>query len=409
MIDGQVISAGDKSTRRSPRRGLRAVVVIVSALVIIPSAFLTLGTFVPGIPYLGAMASLSWPTVIGPALLFVGFGTLLAVIAYRMGSRRPALVLAVVGAIALLGTSIVFGNQAVIAAQVGVPVTPAVFGPLLKTAVPDESVTYMTDRTGTQLAVDVYRPNSDSRLPAGGAPIVMYVHGGGWIGGDAREVSADMRWFADQGYLVLSAEYSIATSSNPTWDQAMPQIGCALIWAAEHASEYGADEERIAIWGSSAGANIAVTTAYAAASGELEAACDGTVPSVSAVGGEVPALDPAFIYDNPDPLMGPATRNMVATYIGGSVEAYPERLEAIQAATYISADAPPTLLTVSDNDHLVPVESVKRFVEQAEAQGVEITALYRPWADHAISSGFGYLPNQTMIHILLDYFRQHGV
>jgi acetyl esterase/lipase len=385
------------------------VFLIGSALIVIPSGVLTIGTFFPGIPYLGAVSSLAWPTVIGPALLFVGIGTLLAVIAFWLGGRRPALAFGGIGVLAFLGTAVVFGNQAVIAAQVGVSVTPAVFGAPLETAVPDETVTYMTDDRGVSLAVDVYRPVRGPQTPAKGAPIVMYVHGGGWIGGDTREVSPDMRWFADQGYLVLSAAYSIATPGNPTWDKAMPQIGCAMIWAANHASEYGADAERIAIWGSSAGGNLAVTTAYAAASGQLDAACEGTLPRVSAVGGEVPAVDPAFIYYNQDPLMGPATRNMVATYIGGSPEAYPERMKAVQAATYLSADAPPTLLTVSENDHLVPVQSIRGFVEHAEEEGIEIKALYRPWADHAIASGFGYLPNQTMIHMLLDHFRNHGV
>jgi acetyl esterase len=382
----------------------------VSALILLPSALLIIGAFNPQIPYLGGLGSLIWPTVIGPALVLVLGGTLLALGALLLGGRRIAAVVVGLGVMAFVGTSVIFVEQVATAAAAGVAVTPAVFStPDTEPRLPDESVTYLTDETGASLALDIYQPSEAVDQPAAGAPIVLYIHGGGWVGGSPEEVSGDLRWFADQGYWVVSPEYTIATAERPTWDTAMPQIGCALVWAAKHAPEYGADPSRIAAWGSSAGGNLAVTTTYAAAAGRLKPACDGDMPTVRAVAGEVPAVDPAYIYDNPDPLFGAATRNMVSTYIGGRAEDHPERIRAIQATTYLSPEAPPTLLSVSEGDHLVPVQSVKGFVERASEAGVEVRALYRRWADHAISSVYDQLPNQTLIHMLLDHFRANGV
>jgi acetyl esterase len=392
------------------RRALRVGLLVVSALILLPSAFLIVGAFNPQIPYVGGLGSLIWPTLIGPALVLVLAGTLLALGALLLGSRRIAAIVAGLGVMALVGTSVIFGEQVRTAAAAGVSVTPTVFSaPDIQPPRPDESVTYLTDETGASLALDIYQPNADVEQSAAGAPIIVYIHGGGWIGGSPDEVSADLRWFADQGYWVISPEYTLATEDRPTWDTAMPQIGCALVWAAKNAAAYGADASRIAAWGSSAGGNLAVTTTYAAASGQLKPACEGELPAVRAVAGEVPAVDPAYIYDNADPLFGAATRNMVSTYIGGRAEDYPERIRAIQAATYLSAEAPPTLLSVSEGDHLVPVQSVRSFVARASEAGVEIHALYRRWADHAISSVYDYLPNQTLIQMLLDHFRTNGV
>ncbi|MGV0806635.1 alpha/beta hydrolase [Mycolicibacterium setense] len=381
----------------------------MSALIVVPCTILTTGTYLSQVPYLGAVGTFVWPTLIGPALIFVLVGTLLAVSAWWLGSRRLAPIVAGAGILALAGTSVVFGSQVRIAADAGVPVTPRVFSLPLETALPDSTVTYMTDDTGAPLTMDMYRPSDSVEQPPSGAPIVVYVHGGGWIGGDPKEVSADLRWFADQGYWVVSPAYTLATESHPTWDTAMPQIGCALAWVADHAAEYEADASRLAVWGSSAGGNLALTTTYAAASGQLSPACGGDVPNVRAVGGAVPAVDPAYVYDNADPLTGPATRHMVATFIGGTAEQYPERLRAVQAATYISPQAPPTFLLIGQEDRLVPVEGTRRFVERAADAGVDVTTLYWPWADHSIAVGHNYLPNQTLIHRLLDHFRSNGV
>ena len=52
--------------------------------------------------------------------------------------------------------------------------------------------------------------------PAGATgmvPVVIYIHGGGWIQGSAANLGHDMRWFADRGYLVVSVDYRLATAS----------------------------------------------------------------------------------------------------------------------------------------------------------------------------------------------------
>lgn len=388
---------------------MTVLVLIVGALIVTASALLVLGAFIPRVPYLGAIGSLVWPTLIGPATIFVLVGLVLSLVAFGMSGSRVALAFSCLGVLASIGSLVIFGSQLVAAVRVGVPIRPSV---LLATGVGprvpvDESVDYATDPDGNPLRMDIHRPRTGDMDVA--APIIVYVHGGGWFQGAPDENTAMLRWFADQGYLVVAPGYTLATDERPTWDIATPQIATALAWIAAHARDLGADPDRIAAWGASAGANLTLITAYAAAAGQLAGVTPGDLPRVAAVAGEVPAVDPAWISSNTDPIWGDRTREMVERYIGGTIEDHPDRLAAIRVATYLSPKAPPTLLTVSAGDHLVPVEGTRRFVDEARAAGVDIQAFYRPWGEHVIAAIHDGLSGQTMLRQMLDHFRRHGV
>ena len=67
----------------------------------------------------------------------------------------------------------------------------------------------------------------------------------------------------------------------------------------------------------------------------------------------------------PDPL---DTRAVLETYLGGTPEQVPERYAAASPVTYLSPQAPPTLLVYARRDHIVEV----RFARRLEAQLHEI-------------------------------------
>ncbi|MCU1528473.1 MAG: hypothetical protein JWP75_2236, partial [Frondihabitans sp.] len=67
--------------------------------------------------------------------------------------------------------------------------------------------------TGKDLTVSIYKPKD----AAGPAPTIFYVHGGGWTLGDANQLSTEFRHLADQGYLVVTANYELATLTDHTW------------------------------------------------------------------------------------------------------------------------------------------------------------------------------------------------
>lgn len=98
-----------------------------------------------------------------------------------------------------------------------------------------------------------------------GAPLLVFLHGGGFVFGDLDTHDAPCRVLCRHGGMhVLAIDYRLAPE-NP-FPAAVDDARAALRWAHEHAAELGADPARVGIGGDSAGANLSAVVAQLAAS-----------------------------------------------------------------------------------------------------------------------------------------------
>ncbi len=96
------------------------------------------------------------------------------------------------------------------------------------------------------------------------APILLFVHGGGFVNGDLTTHDEPCRLLCQQaGIHVLSIAYRLAPE-HPC-PAALDDVHAALRWLQREAASLGADVTRIAIGGDSAGANLATVVAAEAA------------------------------------------------------------------------------------------------------------------------------------------------
>jgi triacylglycerol lipase len=104
--------------------------------------------------------------------------------------------------------------------------------------------------------LDVY-----AQAGAAGSPVLLYVPGGGFVGGDKRDAEGFYanigHHFAARGFLVLTMNYRLAPEH--AWPAGGEDVGSAVAWAREHAAAHGGDAGRIAIFGQSAGASHVLT------------------------------------------------------------------------------------------------------------------------------------------------------
>ena len=97
---------------------------------------------------------------------------------------------------------------------------------------------------------------------SGNAPLLVFLHGGGFIFGDLDSHDAPCRLLASEsGVKVLSVDYRLAPES--PFPAAYDDSVAAFRWAVEHAAELGADPARIGVGGDSAGGNLAAGVALA--------------------------------------------------------------------------------------------------------------------------------------------------
>ena len=99
--------------------------------------------------------------------------------------------------------------------------------------------------------------------PGGPHPLLVYYHGGGWVIGDIDTHDAGCRLLARHaGVHVLSVDYRMAPEH--PFPAPIEDGRAAFEWAQAHAAELGADSQRVAVGGDSAGGNIAAVTAWQA-------------------------------------------------------------------------------------------------------------------------------------------------
>jgi acetyl esterase len=143
-----------------------------------------------------------------------------------------------------------------LAAQYLARVRPTLNAP---SAAEPEPVSDVHDETmfgGT--AVRVYRGS-----PEPGRPILVYLHGGGWVSGGLEMNDALCRRLAALlGCVIISVDYRL--SPEFPYPAALGDTMAAIAWAREHGERLGGDPSDVSVAGTSAGGNLAAAAALLA-------------------------------------------------------------------------------------------------------------------------------------------------
>jgi len=123
--------------------------------------------------------------------------------------------------------------------------------------------------------LDVYAPAGAKKLP-----VVFWIHGGGWQGGDKSLINSKPQAFADRGFVFVSTNYRLLPDVE--MGTIVRDVAKAVGWVHNHIDEYGGDPQRVLIMGHSAGAQLAALLCtddrYLKAEGVSLAAVRGCVP-----------------------------------------------------------------------------------------------------------------------------------
>ena len=235
--------------------------------------------------------------------------------------------------------------------------------------------------TGAAQPADVYIPQGAGAGLAPARPVIVAVHGGGWFFGDRHELGAVARKAAERGYIVVNIEYDMAP---PRYPRELNDVRAAIAWARSQATQWGGDPTRIASWGDSAGANLAVTAAATGDHSGLQAAVGWSGPyDLAALPGHTAAIaatDYQRLAATADPFI----------YLDCLAALCPDRYAAVSPAVSASPGAPPVYLANSDHE-LVPLAQQNQMVATLQRLGVPHQAVVVPGTGHATA----YTDQQT--------------
>lgn len=231
------------------------------------------------------------------------------------------------------------------------------------------------------LRVDVHVPEQG----AGPFPVVLYVHGGGFVGG-IKEIGP---WGAvpRNGIAVVSVEYRLAGEAK--FPAAIRDVETALAWLVAAGPQFGLDTDRIALWGSSAGAYLAGGVIVGLAGTESEEVTSARA-RVRGVVLHYPPVDFGHMLaqwqDRPD--LADRLRGSMRALFGVDYAAPSEVPEdtSIVAAVGRTAGLPAFHLAHGDADTVVPVSQSILLYETLRDHGVPAVLQVVPGQEHATAA-----------------------
>ena len=255
------------------------------------------------------------------------------------------------------------------------------------------NVTYLT-ASNQDNKVDLYLPRgTDSPTP-----VLVYIHGGGWVGGSKESSMLRLIPWMEMGWAVVNVQYRLGEVSLAP--AAVEDCLCALRWIIRNASNYNIDPERIVVTGNSAGGHLALTTGMVPASAGLDRQCPGSETlSVTAI------INWYGITDVGDLLDGPNTKSYAVEWMGSMPNRF-EIAERVPPLTYVRSGLPPILTIHGDADPTVPYQHGVQLHEELSKVGVSNQLHTVPGGRHG---GFNRTETIAIFETIQEFLTGNGL
>jgi len=235
--------------------------------------------------------------------------------------------------------------------------------------------------------LDLYLPEKAARP----RPVILYVHGGGWQGGDKSNGPAFR--FAAKGYAVASMNYRF--SQHATFPAQIYDCKAAVRWLRANARKYGLDADHIGAWGGSAGGHLVALLGTTAGVKELEGPGGNEEQS-----SRVQAVVDWF---GPTDFLTVGAKETRTQLLGGDPQTNKEKALKASPMTYVSKDAAPFLIMHGDEDQTVPIAQSETFAAALKKAGADATFVVIKGGKH----GGALFTNAESMKLIEDFFARH--
>jgi acetyl esterase/lipase len=238
-----------------------------------------------------------------------------------------------------------------------------------------------------QQLFNLYLPTSP---PAGGAPLIIWMHGGGWTGGDRTEANTSEAVLHEvsNGDAVASIDYHLVHDGG-TFPVPIQDAKRAVRYFKANAARWNLDPSKVLLAGLSAGAYNA---ALATVSGPGQFEPTNLPPALAAVDSSViGAIDMIGPIDLPElaaepPWLGTNLEQMTTAFLGCPTTSFsscdPTEVAQASILSKTTATTPPTYLAYGDQDTLAPASMGKQLDDAYTSTGRNTST----WFDTALNT-----------------------
>ena len=223
-------------------------------------------------------------------------------------------------------------------------------------------------------ALDLYLP------PVANGRLLLQIHGGSWVRGRRERHARPLMYsMAKQGWLVASMSYRV--SPEATFPDHLVDVKKAIVWLRQHAADYGASGDFLAVTGGSAGGHLAAMAALTANDPAYQPGFEGADTTVHACAPFYGIFDLA----RPDGSRGKwpfIDRHVMKS----SPSDEPDRWRRSSPINLAHADAPPFFVLHGGHDSAVRSIESRNFTRALKEAAVPVAYAEVPGATH----GFDY-------------------
>ena len=260
--------------------------------------------------------------------------------------------------------------------------------------------TYTTVGT-TALTLDFARPAG-----AGPFPLVVLIHGGGFVAGDKTDRDLDALVLAENGFAAASINYRLMLSDGTNdFPAAVQDVRCAVRSLRENAALFAIDPARVGAMGTSAGAVLSGILGTESDVAGLDESCGAASNQPVTVKAVAPFFG-AFDLRPGAPMGTTASANADAALWLHQPPDHPEIDALASAILHIHASDPPFLLVHGDADTTIPVAQSANMQAALQAAGVPATLVVLPGAPHGFDPMQAVQPYETGSCTTIAFFKK---
>ena len=223
--------------------------------------------------------------------------------------------------------------------------------------------------------LDLYLPAT--RSPRALSPAVVWIHGGGWTGGEKGEARARQicGTLAKAGYVAVSINYKLGEGA---WPMNLHDCKNAVRFLRANAAKYQLDPQRIAVAGGSAGGHLALMVGFTAGLSAFEpserdtpyAGVSSAVRAVIDLYGPSNMLTRHAVDKSGQPTGELSDERGPVKVFGASRSENPKLWKMISPVSHITKESPPVLIMHGKADATVDVRQSIELAAALKAKGV---------------------------------------